>query len=77
MSKLEIQFKNYLESNLSCDKVNAEMKKLSKYKFLKKNIEKKFIELFMDFCVKNFSDEIVVLFPNNKGNNILINDNIN
>ena len=24
----------------------------------------------MDFCVKNYSDEIVVLFPNNKGNNI-------
>ena len=70
MSKLEHQFKNYLESNLSCDQVNEEMKKLSKYKFLKKNIEKKFIELFMDFCVKNFSDEILELFPNNKGNNL-------
>ena len=30
MSKLELQFKNYLESNLSFDQVNEEMKKLSK-----------------------------------------------
>ena len=41
MSKLELQFKNYLESNLSCDQVNEEMKKLSKYKFLKKKYRKK------------------------------------
>ena len=66
MTELENKFKSLLDSNSTCDKVNEEMNKLSKYELNMELNEEKFTNAFFDFCLKHFLNEIESLSSNNQ-----------
>ena len=66
MTELENKFKSFLDSNLTCDKVNEEMNKLSKYELNMELNEDKFTHAFFGFCEKHFYKEIESLLSENQ-----------
>jgi len=66
MTKLENKFKSFLDSNSTCDKVNEEMNKLSKYELNMELNEEKFTNSFFGFCEKHFFNEVKSLSSNNQ-----------
>ena len=72
MSEIEQAFEKYLKSNLSCDKVNEEMNKLSNYSLDRKADEELFINSFINYCSKHFFNHLTEL--NNNGNKFSANE---
>ena len=66
MTELENKFKSFLDSNLTCDKVNEEMNKLSKYELNMELNEDIFTHAFFGFCEKHFYKEIESLLSENQ-----------
>ena len=66
MTELENKFKSFLDSNLTCDKVNEEMNKLSKYELNMELNEDKFTHAFFGFCEQHFYKEIESLLSENQ-----------
>ena len=69
---MEQAFEKYLKSNLSCDKVNEEMNKLSNYSLDRKVDEELFINSFINYCTKHFFNCLTKL--NNYGTKFSAND---
>ena len=70
MSVILKEFKDCLDSNLSCDEINEKMKSISKYKINQSLTEENIFDFILQIFQKYFFDELVSLSLNNKDGQI-------